>query len=72
MRSYNDPSTEWRILQDDDCHWYMVPAELALTFYQWVEDQCSEEPEDDTPPRGCICIDGPHNLIITGWEEIEE
>ena len=24
-------------MQDDDCHWYLIPASEASTFRQWVD-----------------------------------
>lgn len=26
-----------KVIQDDDCHWYVIPADMAQTFYELLE-----------------------------------
>lgn len=32
----------YRLLRDDDGHWYVVPAELEPIFDKWVEDTSND------------------------------
>jgi hypothetical protein len=36
-------SQRYRFVQDDDCHWYMIPADKLQAFYDWEEGMLAEE-----------------------------
>ena len=35
---------EYILIQDDDCHWYVIPADKQSEFNKWAE----LDPDDDT------------------------
>lgn len=70
----------YKLIQDDDCHWYVIPAELEEKFQEWVDlsvfgtKQISlwerladlEEKYDFNQYR----VDGPHRIVFKNWSEI--
>lgn len=36
----------YRLVQDDDCHWYLIPFNQEKVFREWVEDWNSEDDFD--------------------------
>ena len=56
----------FRLIQDDDCHWYVIPVGFEDKFYQWCGCMVACEPWDEEwePER----INGPHNCIFEKWE----
>ena len=59
----------YRFVQDDDSHWYYIPADKKEQFNQWVEwfeDQAGDEPESFDQYR----INGyPGNITFTDPQE---
>lgn len=60
-----------RLIQDNDCHWYLIPYNFVDEFHQWIEDPyeqlltTTEEPIDFDQFR----INGPHTLKLYSWAE---
>lgn len=55
----------YRLIQDDDCHWYLIPYDLQPQFERWV----SELQQDDYVDFADHRINGPHTLKIYSWGE---
>lgn len=57
----------WCLVQDDDTHWYLIPADDREEFFKWVSFS-----DDHAGWRGTFfddCrIDGPHVLTFTAPE----
>ncbi len=59
-----------RLVQDDDCSWYLRPYEQADEFAVWVEQVRFGSVEAyDGDDFECYMIDGPHVLKITACED---
>lgn len=35
----------YTLVQDNDCHWYLIPADKQEEFYAWLETESWEEPD---------------------------
>lgn len=46
----------WKFVQDDDCHWYLIQAELEDEFNDWVY---GEEVSDSAPSFDAFRCDSP-------------
>ena len=64
-----------RFVQDDDCHWYLIPAELYNKFRPWEEYMCDEEGtiEYDGPDFGQYEIGSPEFFLFNedSYQEIK-
>jgi hypothetical protein len=59
----------WRLIQDNDCHWYVIQVRDVDSFYEWVaaQEQCEECEwcfEDNR-------VNGPHCVMFESWAEPE-
>jgi hypothetical protein len=48
-------------VQDDDCHWYIIPAEKRKEFSAWIG---SSEYEMGRPPEWAKMVDGIGNMTF--------
>lgn len=65
---------KYTLIQDDSCHWYIVPHGKQDEFLEYVDavanfDYDSEEPYPQEP-EWAKAIDGPHSLVLIEWEEV--
>lgn len=59
----------WRMVQDDDSHWYLIPKPVYDKFLDWVEWTCSEhEMEYSGPDFELFRINSPQDIDILTWE----
>lgn len=58
---------EYRLIQDEDSHWYVIPVGEEETFVKWMAAMagCRHLPAHFDPIR----VDGPHTVAFTGWRE---
>lgn len=57
------PDTRYCLDNDDDGHWYLVPAEAKNAFNAWIYEDASE-------PAGVVRLAGhPNNVTFTVPEE---
>jgi hypothetical protein len=56
----------YRMVQDDDCHWYLIPANRSFEFDTWRE---SDDYQAGIEPDWAHRIDGPHRLTFTDPRE---
>lgn len=49
----------FRLEQDDDCHWYLVPVEQSDAFEAWAYDEDYPDPW----PEGVVSIGGAPSLV---------
>ncbi len=66
-----DPTAEtvgYRLIRDDDGHWYVIPATAANRFHTYVDaaSRCEESDEDAKYFGGCR-VDGPHAVVFESW-----
>ena len=58
---------KFRLIEDNDGHWFVIPAAKEDQFYKWVKAQ-----EEGKSYRGdasqFIEVNGPHNVLFTDWE----
>lgn len=59
--------TAYRLVQDNDCHWYVIPADRVESFNDWVQCQERSLPmETELEPER---VNGPHTVTFTDWKE---
>jgi hypothetical protein len=59
----------YRLIQDNDCHWYIIPADKENEFYEW-DQYCIEywnnfENEGHAPikPKWVVEVGGSPSLV---------
>lgn len=63
-----------RLIQDQDCHWYLILDEEIQDFYKWCDshDPANFNPEllhdVELPNFNSKRINGPHNVLIKEYE----
>lgn len=55
------------LVQDEDCHWYIIAQFEREDFDRWVEDTRNDK-ESDFDFNGNR-IDGPDRILIFDWGE---
>ena len=68
-KKYRECSEQKYILiQDDDSHWYVIPADKEQEWHEW----CDIDPDDErswTPPDFAESVGGSTSLVkFTGYE----
>lgn len=68
-------TARFSLIQDDDCHWYLVPAEKredAREYFQEVYEYWEHNTGQLKPdkPEWLQRIDGPHRLTFTDPQEV--
>ena len=66
MKKKTDPVKEYRLVQDESCHWYVIEVGQEEFFDQWLRSYHGEgvlPPDGFEPDR----IDGYHSIAFTGW-----
>lgn len=60
---------EFRLVQDNENHWYVIPADELQVFCHWVAAMEGQRrmPGNFNP----VQIDGPHKLVFKEWREEE-
>ena len=69
----------FRLIQDQDCHWYLIPSDKVEEFCWWVDaiTYCEEfeyiKPEltdllSRLPDFNSMRINGPHQILIKDYE----
>lgn len=59
------------LVQDDDCHWYIIPDDCKTEFDAWIERMCSDEEDVDcSQPDWCKGIDGPQSILIHAFSHV--
>lgn len=60
--------TYYRLIQDNDCHWYVIRIKQETEFYDWLSNAESDNPKkweghdfDDNR------VDGPHRIFFKEW-----
>lgn len=58
-------SDDWQLIQDNDCHWYVIQVRDTKAFYKWVEAQenCLDFDRSFDEWR----ISGPHTITFPVW-----
>lgn len=57
-----------KLMQDDSCHWYLVPFNRWDEFEVWLTQDFDEFP-DNVNKFDEFKINGPHTLKIYSWAE---
>ena len=57
----------YRLIQDDDGHWYVISKAKEIEFREWLE---SPEADDGVEPDFATRVDGPHSVIFSNWNEV--
>jgi len=55
------------LIQDNDCHWYIISTKDVNDFNEWVkwmEDCDIDSPSPSNKDYDNNSIDGPHSIII--------
>lgn len=55
----------YRLIQDDDCHWYIIPENFEGKFAQWEGCMVACEPWDDEWEP--VPVNGPHVVVFGSW-----
>lgn len=55
------------LVQDDDCHWYIIPVDKAAEFYNW----CDDEDNWDTPDYATEVGGNPQRVVFNMWRMYE-
>jgi hypothetical protein len=42
--------TTYRLIRDDDCTWYVIPARKVKAFYEWVDEAYESKRKKIKPP----------------------
>lgn len=61
-----------QLIQDDDCHWYLIPCDHVTRFRKWVDATLigvGEKKQDWLFFTACR-VDGPHCIQITDWVQV--
>lgn len=59
---------KYRLIQDNDCHWYVIPAHRVEAFYVWV--RCQEMGLPMTTDLEPVRVNGPHTVTFDDWEDL--
>jgi len=59
----------YRLVSDDDNHYYMVPIPLEEEFYQWVQIPEVMAYKYEGPDWNDYRVNGPHTIVIQEWYE---
>ena len=51
---------EYILIQDRDCHWYVVPEQMELDFNAWAD---REEDDDEDVPSYAERVNGSPSLV---------
>lgn len=51
---------EYILIQDDDCHWYVIPADKEKDFCKWA---VSDEAQDGIVPKYAKQVGGSPSLV---------
>lgn len=54
----------YRLIQDDDCHWYIIPAGDEDRFHAWCVAMSECLPTGDWEPER---VNGPHEVLFDSW-----
>lgn len=60
------------LVQDNDCHWYIIPEDKKNEFDSWVEIICSGDMDDEgyIQPEWAKPVDGPHSILIHAFSHV--
>ncbi len=60
---------KFRLIQDDDCHWYVIRADQSDEFYEWEQAQadCVEWSGHDFNENR---VNGPQSVVFDDWKEV--
>lgn len=51
------------LVQDDSCHWYIIPAKEAINWDEWVDNE-----EDWDVPGYAVAVGGsPSRVMFSGF-----
>lgn len=54
----------FRLIQDQDCHWYLIPSDKVEEFNLWTDGiDIYNLPDFDS-----MRINGPHQILIKDYE----
>lgn len=54
----------FRLIQDDDGHWYVIDVGDEAAFYAWCSAMSECEPTGDYEPER---VNGPHDVVFDSW-----
>ena len=58
------------LVQDEDCYWYLIPAQDRKLFMALCDESYGTDNFDDFDDRfGNLRVDGPHSLTFTDPKE---
>lgn len=55
-----------RLIQDNDCHWYVIPANMATAFCRWVAAAPHWEGYEG-PVFDNSRVDGPQGVVFCDY-----
>lgn len=58
---------KYRLIQDDNSHWYIIPVCETENFYEW-----NRKMGEDLPcnwPEWLVHIDGPHRITFDEYKQ---
>ncbi len=60
-----------KLVQDQSCHWYLIPLDLQDEFYKW-EDMMETfgYVEDEVVDFNKYSIDSPQSIIIKSYDVV--
>ena len=67
MKDDGDIKFGWYLVQDDACHWYLIPAWHLADWNYFVEHIYDDPMPDD--PTWAIRVDGVHTIRILEYVE---
>lgn len=56
--------SRYMLAQDNDCHWYLIPASIWPEWQEWL-DIPSDDERAWAPPKGAQMIDGYQSITFT-------
>ena len=57
----------YRLMEDNDGHWYIIPAAKVEEFWAWIK--AMEDHGDMNNAHGFIPLGGsPHSVTFTDWQ----
>jgi hypothetical protein len=63
----SEQEKRYRLAQDNDSHWYVIPVDRAEEWEQWCEIDSDDE-RAWTPPEFAWQVGGSYSLVeFSGW-----
>lgn len=62
------PEVHYRLIQDEDCHWYVIRTTQEEEFNQW-QDAMAGAIDWDGFDFNEVRVNGPHTITFPEWKE---